>query len=236
VIVLDGDLQDPPELIPQFVERWRQGYEIVAGVRDAHEDESLLRRMAKPVFYRVLQRLVNFKVALDSGDFRLLDKSVVEVMSAMPERHRFLRGLSAWTGFSQTEVVYERPARFAGTSKYPMRRLMSLAVDGVTSFSYFPLKILAVSGLATALLTGLAMPVVIFLRLIGAEGLSGQTTVILAVMFFGGVQVLSIGILGEYLGRVYDEVKGRPLYLVRRGAKHGSYAEARRRNTPRRPI
>jgi glycosyltransferase involved in cell wall biosynthesis len=221
VIFLDSDLQDPPELIPEFVKRWREGHKIVSGVRAPHAAESFLRRAAKLAFYRAFRRLVDFKVPLDSGDFRLLDRQVVDVMNAMPERHRFLRGLSAWTGYPQTEVVYQRPARFAGRSKYPLRRLVGLALDGVTGFSYVPLKLLLFVGLSIAILSAVAMPIVVILRLVGVFGLTGQTTVFLGVMFFGGVQMLSIGILGEYLGRVYDEVKGRPLYLLRNTINQG---------------
>jgi dolichol-phosphate mannosyltransferase len=220
VIVLDADLQDPPELIPQFVERWREGFKIVAGVRSPRVDEGIVRRLAVPAFYRLLQRLADVPITLDSGDFRLLDRNVVDVMSSMPERHRFLRGMSAWTGFRQTEIKFDRPARFAGTSKYPFRKMLKLALDGITSFSYFPLKLMTMFGFITAAVTGVALPVVIVLRLAGVTGLYGQTTTFLAVMFFGGMQILCMGILGDYLGRVYDEVKARPLYLV--SARSGS--------------
>jgi polyisoprenyl-phosphate glycosyltransferase len=233
-IFLDADLQDPPEIISEFVQRWREGYKIVSGVRQAHQAERFVRRLAKRLFYRGFQRLVDFRITLDSGDFRLLDREVVDILNAMPERHRFLRGLSAWTGYPQTEVAYERPARFAGDSKYPLRRLVALAMEGVTSFSYLPLKLLTMVGSSIALVTGLAMPVVIILRLAGVFGLTGQTTVVLVVMFFGGVQMLSIGLLGEYLGRVYDEVKGRPLYLVRKPLGSGD-VPSDPRFTPRRP-
>jgi polyisoprenyl-phosphate glycosyltransferase len=215
VVVMDADLQDPPELVAEFVERWREGYLVVAGSRFSRADEGAIRRFANPVFYRLLQRIVDFPIALDAGDFRLLDRRVVEVLNSMPERHRFLRGMSAWTGFKQTSVRYERPERFAGRSKYPFRKSLRLAMDGITSFSYLPLRLMTVVGSAVALITGLALPVVLVLRLAGVAGLYGQTTVVIAVMFFGGVQLLSIGILGDYLGRVYDEVKARPLYVLR---------------------
>jgi polyisoprenyl-phosphate glycosyltransferase len=214
VIAIDADLQDPPELIPEFVERWREGFKVVAGVRTAREDDTLLRRMAIPIFYRIMQRVIEFPITLDSGDYRLLDREVVEVMKAMPERHRFLRGMSAWTGFRQTEIRYDRSPRYAGRSKYPVRKLFRLAFDGITSFSYFPLKLMTMFGFFIAVVTGIALPVVVALRLAGVTGLYGQTTTFLAVMFFGGVQILCMGILGDYLGRVYDEVKARPLYLV----------------------
>lgn len=216
VIALDADLQDPPELIPQFIERWREGFKIVAGVRTAREDDTLLRRIAIPIFYRSMQRVIDFPITLDSGDYRLMDRQVVDVMNAMPERHRFLRGMSAWTGFRQTEIAYDRPARFAGQSKYPLRKLVGLAIDGITSFSYFPLKLMTMLGFLIAAVTGVALPLVIVLRLAGVDGLYGQTTTFLAVMFFGGLQILCMGLLGDYLGRIYDEVKARPLYLVSR--------------------
>jgi len=227
-IVMDADLQDPPELIPLFVQRWRDGSKIVAGVRIPRDDEGLLRRVGVPAFYRLLQRLIDFPITLDSGDFRLLDREVVEVMRSMRERHRFLRGMSAWTGFPQSVINYDRPRRFAGSSKYPLKRMIGLALDGITSFSYVPLKLITVLGLILAVLAGIALPVLIALRLAGVSGLYGQTTVVLAVVFFGGVQLLSIGVLGDYLGRVYDEVKGRPLYLIsqRTGAPEYDKAES----------
>ena len=225
VIVMDADLQDPPELIPEMAARWREGFKIVAGTRRPNKDEAMWRRVVNPIFYRVLQRIVDFPLAIDSGDFRLMDREVVDIINSMPERHRFLRGMAAWTGFRQTEVAYDRPVRFAGESKYPLRKMIGLAMTGITSFSYYPLKLMTMLGLAIAVVTGITLPVVIILRLAGVAGLYGQTTVFLAVMFFGGLQILSIGILGDYLGRVYDEVKARPLYLVSsRSAPGASFA------------
>lgn len=215
VVVLDADLQDPPEVIPELVERWREGAEIVVGVRTERPGESRFKRATASVFYRLIRRLTDVDIPLDAGDFRLLDRQVVDAIGAMRERNRFLRGLSAWTGYRTATVPYRRAPRHAGTTKYPLRSMLRFAASAITSFSHVPLQLATLVGFVAAALSALAIPLVVVLRLVGVKGLGGQTTVLIAVLFLGGVQLLSLGVLGEYVGRLYDEAKGRPLYLVR---------------------
>jgi dolichol-phosphate mannosyltransferase len=216
VVILDADLQDPPEVIPEFVAKWREGYEVVYGVRSVREGESWFKRATASLFYRVISRITDVKIPLDAGDFRLLDRQVAEVLRGMRERHRFPRGLAAWVGFRQVGIPYRRAARTVGETKYPFRKMFRLALNAITSFSYFPLQIATFIGFFCAGLSILAIPVVIALRLVGNQAFFGQATTLIAVLFLGGVQLISLGILGEYIGRLYDEAKGRPLYIVRK--------------------
>jgi dolichol-phosphate mannosyltransferase len=214
VVIMDADLQDPPEVIPALVARWQEGAAVVSAVRTTREGESRFKRVTARAFYRLLARITDVAIPLDTGDFRLLDRRAVDVLSTMRERHRYLRGLSAWIGFPTAEVPYERRARFAGRTKYPLRKMVRLALSAITSFSYVPLQFATLLGFVVAIGAVIAVPIVIALRLVGVSGLSGQTTVLVAVLFLGGVQLLSIGLLGEYVGRISDEVKGRPLYVL----------------------
>jgi dolichol-phosphate mannosyltransferase len=214
VVIMDADLQDPPEVIPELLERWREGAAVVSAVRTTREGESRFKLLTARAFYRLLSRLADVPIPLDAGDFRLLDRKVVDVLRAMPERHRFLRGMTAWVGFRSAEVPYARSPRHAGRTKYSVRKMVRLALSAITSFSYVPLQLATVLGFLVATLSVVAVPVVIGLRLLGVSGLGGQTTVLVAVLFLGGVQLLSIGLLGEYVGRTSDEVKRRPLYVV----------------------
>jgi dolichol-phosphate mannosyltransferase len=215
VIIMDTDLQDPPEVIGELVERWREGYEVVYAVRTGREGESVFKRVTASLFYRVINRITDVDIPLDSGDFRLLDRKVVDVLKRMRERHRFPRAMAAWVGFRQIGVGYKRAAREAGETKYPFRKMLRLAINAVTGFSYFPLQLATYFGFICAGLSAVSIPVVIAIRLSGREALAGQTTTLIAVLFLGGVQLISLGILGEYIGRLYDEAKGRPLYVVR---------------------
>lgn len=216
VVIIDADLQDPPELIPELAGRWRQGYEVVYAVRGEREGESWFKRATASLFYRLVYRITDVKIPLDTGDFRLLDRQVVDTMGQMRERHRFLRGMAAWVGFRQIGVPYKRSARHAGMTKYPFRKMLRLAINAVTGFSYFPLQIATYLGFVCAGLSAVAIPLVVAMRLIGNQAFFGQATTLIAVLFLGGVQLISLGILGEYVGRLYDEAKGRPLYVVRR--------------------
>jgi glycosyltransferase involved in cell wall biosynthesis len=213
-VVIDADLQDPPEVILELIKKWREGYQVVYAIRSEREGESWFKRTTASLFYRVIYRITEIKIPLDSGDFRLYDRKVIDVMCSMPERHRFLRGMSTWVGFKQVGVPYKRAARYAGETKYPLRKMLKLASNAVTSFSYFPLQLATYVGFIAAGISIIAIPVVIILRLTGSLQLIGQATTLVAVLFLGGVQLISLGILGEYLGRIYDEVKGRPLYIV----------------------
>ena len=215
VVIIDSDLQDPPELILEMAKKWREGYEVVFAVRTEREGESWFKLWTASLFYRLIYRITDVKIPLDTGDFRLLDRKVVDVMNRMRERHRFLRGMSAWVGFRQIGVEYKRAARVAGETKYPFRKMFRLAINAVTGFSYFPLQVATFVGFFSAGVAILAMPVVIYLRASGSQAFFGQASTLLAVLFLGGVQLISLGVLGEYIGRLYDEAKGRPLYIVR---------------------
>jgi dolichol-phosphate mannosyltransferase len=215
VVTIDADLQDPPEAIPELIAKWREGYEVVFAVRTEREGEGWFKKTTAALFYRIVQRITDVKIPVDTGDFRLMDRKVVDVLKTMRERHRFPRGMSAWVGFQQIGVPYKRAARHAGATKYPFKKMFKLALNAITGFSYFPLQLATYFGFAAAGLAIIAIPVVIGMRLAGQGAFLGQATTLLAVLFLGGVQLISLGVLGEYLGRIYDEVKGRPLYIVR---------------------
>jgi glycosyltransferase involved in cell wall biosynthesis len=215
VVIIDADLQDPPEVILDLIKKWKEGYEVVYAVRAEREGESWFKLFTASVFYRVIYRITDVKIPLDTGDFRLIDRKIVDVMNKMREKHRFLRGMAAWVGFKQVGVNYKRAARHAGVTKYPFRKMVKFAQDGITGFSYFPLQIATYLGFFAASLSVLSIPIVAILRLTGTHFFEGQTTTLMAVLFLGGVQLISLGILGEYIGRIYDEVKGRPLYITK---------------------
>jgi glycosyltransferase involved in cell wall biosynthesis len=216
IILTDADLQDPPEVYPGMIAKWREGYDVVYGIRASREGETWFKLVTAKLFYRLIYRITSVDIPLDTGDFRLIDRRVVNAIKRMPERNRFLRGMVPWVGFRQTGIEYERVARFAGESKFSsVSKMLPFAVDAVTSFSYFPLRIATYLGFIIAVISMLAILSVVFLRLFGPDTpLLGQATTLVAVLFLGGVQLISLGIIGEYLGRIYDEVKGRPLYLV----------------------
>ena len=214
VVIIDADLQDPPEVILDLIAKWREGYEVVYAVREERAGESWFKKTTASLFYRVIYRITDVNIPLDTGDFRLMDKKVVNVMRQMREKHRFLRGMSSWIGFKQIGVSYKRKPRFAGETKYPLKKMVKLALNAVTSFSYFPLQLATYIGFVAAGLSVLAIPVVAILRLTSGTTLEGQATTLIMVLFLGGVQLISLGIIGEYIGRIYDEAKGRPLYVV----------------------
>jgi glycosyltransferase involved in cell wall biosynthesis len=226
VIVMDGDLQDPPEVLPTLIERWEKGYDVVYAVR-RNRKEGVLDRFAYTTFYRLIARLSDTSLPLDSGDFALMDRKVVDLIVQMPERSRYIRGLRSWLGFNQIGVEYDRSARYAGRSKYDLRSLLALASDGIVSFSDIPLKLAMRLGLA---ITGLASVIAMWTlvkRLVGYDVVPGFATLALLVLFFGGVQLVTIGILGEYIARIYTEVKGRPQYVVRRTWGSGAPEQGR---------
>ena len=216
LVIMDADLQDPPEVIPELVEKWRQGFEVVYAVRAEREGETWFKKMTAALFYRIINRITDVDIPLDTGDFRLMDRQVVDVLTSMREKHRFPRAMVAWVGFRQIGVPYQRAARYAGETKYPFRKMLRLALNAITGFSYFPLQIATYLGFASAGVSILAIPLVIILRLVGNAAFFGQASTLIAVLFLGGVQLISLGILGEYIGRLYDEAKGRPLYIIRR--------------------
>ncbi len=213
VVLMDGDLQDPPELIAEFLERWRAGYDVVYAVRKSRAGESAFKRLTARVFYRLIRRLTNVSIPVDTGDFRLMSRRVVDALGETREKHRFLRGLVSWVGYRQTGVTYERDARLHGESKYPLSKMLKFAIDGVTSFSEIPLRFATYLGFGVSLLAFVYAIVVLALKIFGLNE-PGYTSIMAAILFLGGVQLITIGIVGEYLGRIYDQVKQRPLYLV----------------------
>ena len=219
-IIIDADLQDPPEVMLELIKKWKEGFEVVYAVRRTREGESWFKLFTASLFYRLIYRITDVNIPLDTGDFRLLDRKVFDVMGQMRERHRFLRGMVAWVGFRQVGVEYDRKERFSGKTKYPFSKMLKLAFNAITSFSYFPLQMATYMGFISAGISILAIPVVTALRLSNREALFGQATTLIAVLFLGGVQLITLGILGEYIGRIYDELKGRPLYIVSEAPKN----------------
>ncbi len=215
VVLIDADLQDPPELILDMLAKWREGYEVIYAIRSKRKGESWFKEFTAKAFYRIIYRITDINIPMDTGDFRLMDRKVVDALKTMKEKHRFLRGMSVWVGFRQTGVKYVRAERYAGETKYPLKKMLKFAMDGITSFSYFPLQMATYVGFIAAGLAILGIIATIILRLSGSQAFYGQATTLVSVLFLGGVQLIFLGIIGEYLGRIYDEVKGRPLYLVR---------------------
>ncbi len=215
VVILDADLQDPPELIPDMVEMWRQGYQVVYAQRTQRRKESWFKRFTAYGFYRLLKKLADVEIPTDTGDFCLLDRQVVDVLNSMPERNRYIRGLRSWIGFRQAAIRFERDPRFAGEVKYTFRKSLALAINGLVSFSKVPLRLSTYVGLFSAIAAILMALLVLYWRIfVPSSPLAGFTIILMAIFFLGAVQLVCIGILGEYVGRIYEEVKGRPLYTV----------------------
>ena len=214
VVVMDADLQDPPDVVLRMIDQWRAGYEVVYAVRTKREGETRFKLWTASLFYRLLHRITDVKIPIDTGDFRLMDRRVVLAMRRLREKHRFMRGLSAWVGFKQVGVEYERAERYAGETKYPLRKMLRLAVSAITSFSFMPLQLATYIGFILAGISLLAIIFTIVLRLSGNSFFLGQATTLVAVLFLGGIQLIFLGVIGEYIGRIYDEAKDRPLYLV----------------------
>lgn len=215
IIILDADLQDPPELIPNMIEKWRQGYQIVYAKRTRRRQESWLKRLTAYGFYRILTKLSDINIPTDTGDFCLMDRQVVQQLNAMPERNRYIRGLRSWVGFKQTAIYFERDPRFAGEVKYTFRKSLALAIGSIIAFSRVPLRLATYLGLFSAGLALVMVVLVLYWRLFTpAPQLIGYSMITMAIFFLGAVQLICIGILGEYIGRIYEEVKGRPLYTL----------------------
>ncbi len=215
IIILDADLQDPPELIPEMVDKWQKGYQVVYAQRIQRRQEGWFKRFTAYVFYRLLKRLADINIPTDTGDFCLMDRQVADILNAMPERNRYIRGLRSWIGFRQTAIPFNRDPRFAGDVKYTFRKSFALAVNGLVSFSKVPLRISTYIGLLSALAALFMAILVLYWRLMEPTSpITGFTIIIVAIFFLGAVQLVSIGILGEYIGRIYEEVKGRPLYTL----------------------
>ncbi|AKE65758.1 Glycosyltransferase [Microcystis aeruginosa NIES-2549] len=215
IVVLDADLQDPPELIPKMIESWQAGYHVVYAQRTKRKKESWFKRLTAYVFYRLLRQLADVDIPADTGDFCLMDRQVVDLLNSMPERNRYIRGLRAWIGFRQTAVKFERDPRFAGEVKYTFKKSLALAINSLVSFSKIPLRLSTYLGLFSALIALLMALLVLYWRLQQPDSpVTGLATILIAVFFLGSVQLISIGILGEYIGRIYEEVKGRPAYTI----------------------
>ncbi len=214
IIVLDGDLQDPPELIPDLLALWRQGYHVVYAQRTTRVRESWFKRLCAYTFYRILKQLANVEIPTDTGDFCLMDREVVDLLNQMPERNRYLRGLRAWVGFRQIALKFDRDSRYAGSVKYTFAKSLGLAINGLVSFSIVPLRLSTYLGLCSALLAIVMALLVLYWRVFTNSTLTGFATIAIAIFFLGAVQLISIGILGEYIGRIYEEVKHRPLYTL----------------------
>ena len=212
-VMIDADLQDPPELISEMLDKWRQGFDVVFAVRRERAGETRLKVATARWFYRAFARISQVDLEANSGDFRLLDRRALDALGSMRERSRFLRGMTVWVGFAQTSVPYERDPRYAGETKYTLRRMLRFSLDAFSSFSNLPLQMATVLGFVFSAVAFLAIPVAIAFRIAG-EFVPGIATVLLAVLLLGGIQLITVGIIGEYLGRVYDEVKRRPLYIV----------------------
>src|SRR5437763_5170193 len=213
VVMLDADLQDPPELVPRMLDHWRHGCDIVYAVRERREGESRFKLSTAKWFYKLFDKLAQVELEHNSGDFRLLDRRPLDALLAMRERSRFLRGMTVWVGYRQAAVPYKRAPRYAGETKYTVSRMLRFSLDAISSFSHRPLQLATLLGFLISTLAFIAIPVVIVLRILGSY-LPGFGSITIAVLLLGGIQLIAIGIIGEYVGRIYDEVKGRPLYLV----------------------
>lgn len=214
VVLIDADLQDPPVVIHDMIARWREGYDVCYGTRTTRAGESVFKKATARLFYRFLNRLSDVPIPLDTGDFRLMSRPVVDTLCSMPERDRFVRGMVSWVGFRQIAVPYERAERFAGETKYPLQKMIRFATDGILSFSIKPLEASVGLGLFCAVLALIGIVYAMVLRLFTSVWVEGWTALMIAVLFLGGVQLISVGVLGEYVGRIYSEIKNRPLYVV----------------------
>ena len=214
IAIIDADLQDPPELIEEMFDKWREGYEVVYAVRAQRRGESRFKLWTASAFYRLLRRITDVEIPVNTGDFRLIDRQVLLTMRRLREKHRFMRGLSSWVGYRQIGIEYQRAERFAGDTKYPLSKMLRLTLDAITSFSYIPLRLSTYFGFFLAFVSLLGIIVTTVLRLSGNNAFLGQASTLVAVLCLGGIQLIFLGIIGEYLARIYDDVKARPLYVV----------------------
>lgn len=215
VVVIDADLQDPPELILEMIDKWKQGYDVVYAKRTKRKGETVFKKQTAKMFYRFLHSMTDIDIPLDTGDFRLLDRRVCDQMNNLPEKNRFVRGLVSWVGFNQTAVEYERDERLAGESKYPLKKMLKLSMDGITSFSYKPLKLASYAGVTLSVIGFIYLFIVLYLKIFTHSTITGWSSLIVIQLFFNGIILFILGMMGEYIGRIYDESKHRPLYIVR---------------------
>lgn len=214
-VIIDADLQDPPELIPEMVEKWKDGYEVVYAKRKSRKGESVLKKWTAKLFYRMLRKLTDFDIPVDVGDFRIIDQKIVEVLRNMPERSKYLRGQIAWVGFNQTYVTYNRDERHAGETGYSIKKMLDLAMNAVTGFSEAPLRLVTYMGIMVTIFSLLTMMYTLISRLLTDSYVEGWASLMVSILFLGGVQMIAIGILGEYIGRIYRDIRQRPLYIVK---------------------
>ena len=214
VVVIDADLQDPPEVILELIEKWEEGYEVIYAQRTEREGESFLKLLTAKMFYATIQRLTDINMPMNTGFFRLLDRKVVDVINQLPEKNRFFRGLSIWVGFKQIAVPYKRKARFAGETKYPFSKMFKLAITAITGFSFFPLQVAMYLGFISSGIAIITIPVVIIMRMLGNQAFLGQASTLIAVLFLGGVQLVSLGIIGEYIGRIFISLNQKPQFVI----------------------
>lgn len=214
VVIIDADLQDPPELIPDMINMWQQGNDVVYAKRKKRKGESAFKLFTAKMFYKILRGLTSTDIPADTGDFRLMDRKVVEAFKKMSEHNRFIRGMVPWLGFKQVPIEYERDVRFAGVTKYPFRKMVKFAIDGIMSFSTKPLQLVFQLGVLAILISLGILIYALVIKIMGKADLEGWTSLVVIITFFGGVQLLSVGVLGQYIGRIYEEVQSRPIYLV----------------------
>jgi dolichol-phosphate mannosyltransferase len=214
VVIIDADLQDPPEIILPLYERFLEGYDVVNAVRSKREGESFFKIITAKIFYRVLNKLTHVDIPLDTGDFRIISRRVADSLNRMREKQRFVRGMISWVGFKQTGIAYNRDKRYAGKTKYPLNKMIKFALDGITSFSSFPLRLSSYLGFLAAFLGFMYSAIVIYTKIFTDTAVPGWTSIICVVLFLGGAQLICLGMIGEYLSRIHDEAKGRPLYLI----------------------
>lgn len=214
VAVIDADLQDPPEVIIKMIEKWKEGYDVIYGKRIKRKGETIFKKFTAKVFYRFLRSMTDVDIPTDTGDFRLMDRKVCDAMRSLTEKNRYVRGLVSWVGFKQTSVEYIRDERFAGETKYPLKKMIKFASDGIMSFSFKPLKIAEFLGMGIAAISFIYMIIAIIQKFMGLT-VPGWASILAVSLFFNGVILLMLGIVGEYIGRIYDEVKGRPLYIIK---------------------
>ncbi|WP_042171353.1 glycosyltransferase family 2 protein [Paenibacillus gorillae] len=215
IIIIDADLQDPPEVMLEMIEKWKEGFEVVYGKRLKRKGETIFKKITAMMFYRTMRSMTNFDIPMDTGDFRLIDRKVCDVLRGLKEKNRFVRGLVSWVGFRQTSVEYVREERFAGETKYPLKKMISFALDGITSFSYKPLKIATYIGFFLSVSSFLYLMVVVYQKLFTSYNQVGWTSIVAINLLFNGIILMLLGLIGEYIGRIYDESKNRPLYIVR---------------------
>lgn len=214
VVIIDADLQDPPELMLEMIQKWKEGYEVVYAKRTKRKGETFFKKQTAHLFYRVLRALTDIDIPLDTGDFRLIDRKVCDQLVSMKERSRFVRGLVSWVGFKQTAIEYERDERLAGETKYPLKKMLRFSMDGITSFSYKPLKLASILGILLSFSSVIWMFIVLYLKLFTESTVTGWSSLLMTMLFFNGVVLVMLGVIGEYIGRIYDEAKNRPLYIL----------------------